>query len=50
MFGRSMPKVLELVIYRHRTPNGAHDPLFVRGAINIALLTECTILYSSAGL
>jgi len=31
MFGRSIPKALALVIYRHRTPNGVREPLFLNG-------------------
>jgi len=36
--------------YKHRTPNGVRETLFLAGAINIALLTECARLYSSPGL
>jgi len=37
----AIAKALALVIRTHRTPNGVREPLFVIGAINIALLTEC---------
>src|SRR6201988_82305 len=47
MFGRSITNALALVIHRHRTPKGVREPLFVGGAIDIALLTECPRSYSA---
>jgi len=44
----ALPRFSLLWIDRHRTPAGVREPLFVSGAINIALLPECRSLFSSA--